>query len=316
MKIRIGTRGSDLALAQTNWVIEQLRRVEPDVQVETVIISTHGDRHAGPIGGEHWPIGGFVGAIEQELLAGRIDAAVHSFKDLPTGETPGLIIAAVPSRETPNDVLVSAAPLSLDDPQAALRIGTSSARRSAQVRWMWPRAEVVPIRGNVPTRIARIGELGLDGVVLAAAGLNRLGLIPEHLIVLPDDRFVPAPGQGALAVQVRSESKRTQGRFASSNSSGLELNPGLFVECLRRLDHEATRRAVQAERAFLSALGAGCQTPAGALAIAEGDDLMLRGQLFSPDGGAMADGVQQGDDPTALGELLATKLRAELQGML
>lgn len=295
MKLRIGTRGSDLALAQTNWVIEQLRRVEPNVQIETVIISTHGDRHAGPIGGEHWPIGGFVGAIEQELLAGRIDAAVHSYKDLPTAETPGLAIVAVPVRETPNDVLVSAAPLSSDDSQAALRIGTSSARRAAQIRWVWPRAEIVPVRGNVPTRIAKIAEMGLDGLVLAAAGLNRLGLIPEHFVVLPADRFVPAPGQGALAVQVRS----------ASVAESAAANFG-------KLDHSPTRRAVNAERAFLKALGAGCQTAAGALAMTNGEQICLHGQLFSMDGGRMIDGAECGDSPAVVGETLAIRLASEL----
>jgi hydroxymethylbilane synthase len=294
MTLRVGTRGSDLALAQTRWVIDRLRQIAPALKVETVTIETQGDRYTGPIGDEHWPIGGFVGAIESALLAGRIDAAVHSYKDLPTAETPGLVIAAVPHRELPDDVLVTAEPFVADGPSRRLRIGTSSARRAAQLRWFFPSVDVVPVRGNVPTRLAKVRALDLDGVVLAAAGLCRLGIVPEHAVALPIDRFVPAPAQGALAVQIRAGDDRSP---------------------LAQLDHPTTRLAITAERSFLAALGAGCQTPAGAIAMIQDDEIRLLGQLFSKDGTRIGQDVEVGPDPAALGEILAGRLARELQGV-
>lgn len=291
MKLRVGTRGSDLALAQTRWVVDRLRERHASLAIETVVIQTQGDVHVGPIAGEHWPIGGFVGAIERALIDGKIDLAVHSLKDLPTNETPGLAIVAVPVREVPNDVLVSAGAASLEQLPPNPRIGTGSPRRSAQLRAAIAGVQVVPIRGNVPTRLAKVDALGLDGVVLAAAGLNRLGISPPHAIMLQTDRFAPAPGQGALAVQMRD---------------GDDSSP------VRPLDHAQTRRAVLAERSFLRSLGAGCQTPAGALAVVEDDAVRLFAQLFSTDGNRMISGKQVGPDPTAVGEALAERLARNL----
>jgi len=293
MKLRVGTRGSDLALAQTRLVMDALQALRPELVFEQVVIQTHGDEYLGQFGDEHWPVGGFVSAIEQALLADRIDVAVHSYKDLPTNETPGVTIAAVPQREVAHDVLVTAVPIVFEAPPDRLRIGTSSARRAAQLRRVLPKVEIVPIRGNVPTRLAKIAAMGLDGIVLAGAGLRRLQLNPPHLLPLPTDRFVPAPGQGALAVQVRS---------------------GHDASVVQPLDHPPTRRAVEAERSFLRTLGAGCQTPAAALAATDARRIYLHGQLFTPDGADMVDAVEIGTDPTEVGRQLAEHLARELLG--
>lgn len=285
--LRVGSRGSDLALWQTGWVTDRLCRAHPNVSVERVIIKTHGDTAVDQRFDADWPVGGFVAAIEQALLANAIDFAVHSYKDLPTAATLGLVIAAVPEREIVDDVLVTREPISLSDIGAGFRLGTSSPRRAAQFRRL-AAVEIVEIRGNVPTRVAKVQSENLDGVVLAAAGLKRLGIRPEHIIDLPVDRFVPAPAQGALAVQTRE------------NSEALEL--------VRALDHAPTRRAIKAERSFLKAISAGCHTPVGALASLDGDLIALHAQLFNDDGSRLADGVETGTDPAAVGEALAKRL--------
>jgi hydroxymethylbilane synthase len=290
-RIRVGTRGSDLALRQTRWVCDLLRAVHAGVEFEEVVIKTHGDIATGQPLDTDFPVGGFVSAIEQALLDGRIDFAVHSYKDLPTAATPGLMIAAVPPREAPHDVLVTRDPVDLSNLPKGIRLGTSSPRRAAQMRRQGE-VEIVPIRGNVPTRIAQVGQGGLEGVVLAAAGLKRLGLRPPNLIDLPIDWFVPAPAQGALAVQVR-EGDST-------------------VTLLAVIEHNPSRRAVEAERSFLRHLHAGCHTPVGALATVNGSTIALHGQLFSDDGLRMAEGVETGVDPRALGQRLADRLAQKL----
>jgi hydroxymethylbilane synthase len=289
--LRVGTRGSDLALSQADWVCGRLRGVHPALDVERVIIKTHGDIATDQAFGSSWPVGAFVSALESALAEDRIDLAVHSLKDLQTEPTPALTLAAIPTREAPHDVLVARASFALEELRAGARIGTSSPRRAAQMRRRFD-VEIVPLRGNVPTRIAKMEQDRLDGIVLAAAGLNRLGIDHPHLIELPLDRFVPAPGQGAIAVQGR------EGSTASQLAAALE-------------DH-ATRRAVSAERQFLHDLGAGCHTPAGALATVIDGAVSLHGQLFSEDGGRCVGGVEVGNDPVVVGATLAQKLKSEL----
>ena len=290
-RLRVGTRGSELALIQTRWVCQLLRIKHPSVTIDELIIKTHGDVAKTQLFSDDWPSGGFTGAIEQALVQRRIDFAVHSFKDLPTAATLGLTVAAVPPRESANDVLVTRRRIRLDGLPAGLRIGTSSPRRTAQLRRLAD-VHIVPVRGNVPTRIAQV-ETELDGVVVAAAGLRRLGLDPPHRIDLPLERFPTAPAQGALAVQVREE----------------EAN---IAELLATLDDAESRRAVMAERAFLQAIGAGCQTPVGATAVVEGGAVSLRGQIFSEDGRHVVEGVERGEDGSLLGRRLAERLMREL----
>lgn len=290
-RLRIGTRGSDLALWQTRWVSQKLREAHPSLEFEEVVIQTHGDLAVEQHFDADWPVGGFVGAIEQALAAGRIDLAVHSYKDLQTAESPGLTIAAIPPREVVHDVLVTRTSVSLDELPPGFRIGTSSPRRSAQLRRVAD-VEIVPMRGNVPTRIAKLERDKLDAVVLAAAGVKRLDINPPHRIDLPVETFVPAPAQGALAIQTRQN------------------DPA--AETARVLDHAETRRTVETERAFLSAISAGCHTPVGALASASGSKLSLYVQLFSDDGTRMVEGTEIGDDPYDIGRQLAVRLLGEL----
>ncbi len=292
--LRVGTRGSDLALTQTRWIVKRLCEEHASLTVEEVIIKTHGDVEVSQRFDADWPVGGFVGAIEQALSAGRIDFAVHSYKDLQTATTPGLTIAAVPGREVVHDVLITREPSDLDQLRGGFRVGTSSPRRAAQFRALGD-VEIVPIRGNVATRVAKIETENLDGVILAAAGLKRLSINPPHRIELPTDRFLPAPAQGALAVQTR------------------EHDPAQAIVAV--LDEEDSRRTVDAERSFLRAIGAGCHTPVGALAKLEAGTISLRGQLFSDDGVRGVEGAEAGADPVEVGERLAKRLMNELKDL-
>ncbi|UCG86641.1 MAG: hydroxymethylbilane synthase [Gemmatimonadota bacterium] len=290
--LRVGTRGSELALRQTDSVIERLRAVHPSLCVELVTIRTHGDIATDRGFDESWPVGAFVSALERALLDGRIDVAVHSYKDLQTRPTEGLAIAAVPVREAVHDVLLTNGPLRLEELPAGARLGTSSPRRAAQIQRLGD-FEVIPVRGNVPTRIAKLQTDNLDGVILAAAGLRRLGIEHPCRIDLPPHSFVPAPGQGALAVQVRAGSEA--------------------AELVAMLDDAATRGAVTAERSFLRETNAGCRVPAGALAAVDGRKVSLHARLFSNDHSHDVDGVESGTDPETVGATLARRLLGELQ---
>ena len=290
--LRAGTRGSDLALWQTNWVGDALRRARPSLSIEQIIIKTHGDVVTDRSFGVDWPVGAFVSALERALLERRIDFAVHSFKDLQTAETEGLTIAATPAREVVHDVLLTAEPIRFEGLPPGARIGTGSPRRAAQLLRLG-RFEIVPIRGNVPTRVAKIESENLDGVVLAAAGLKRLGIEYPHVIELPTDQFLPAPAQGALAVQTRRDSDA--------------------AELVAVLEDYSTRRAVVAERSFLRHINAGCHTPVGALAKVDGESVSLHARLFTDDYSSCVDGVESGEDSQAVGITLADRLMAELK---
>lgn len=290
--LRVGTRGSALARTQTRWVCDRLEAAHDGLHIEEIVIKTHGDAAVDAPFDDRWPVGSFVTALEAALLASDIDFAVHSFKDLPSASPDGLVVSAIPPRELVHDVLVVREPLDLDALPDGFRIGTSSPRRIAQLRRLGG-VEIVPIRGNVPTRLEKINDGTADGVVLAAAGLRRLSIEPSHTIVLPADRFVPAPAQGALAIQTRD------GDDAAAIVAVMEDEP--------------TRRAINAERAFLARTEAGCHTPIGALAVGAGDGVELRAQLFSDDGEHLAEGVEIGDDPFAVGTQLADRLLGELR---
>lgn len=292
MKLRLATRGSRLAWTQSGLVAAALQ--ELGHEVELVRITTHGDVTTAPLAS----LGGagvFVGAVREAVLSGAADFAVHSFKDLPTAPAPGLLLAAVPAREDPADALCARDGLRLDELPAGARIGTGSPRRAAQLLARRPDLVTVPIRGNVETRLARRNE-DLDAVVLAAAGLNRLGLGAAITERLEPSWFLPAPSQGALALECAADST-------------LELK-----RILGELDDPATRLAAIAERAVLARLGAGCAAPVGAFATVSDTQLQLSARVVAADGSSSVE--QQGQaaaDPAAAAELgttLAVRLLA------
>ncbi|GDY29465.1 hydroxymethylbilane synthase [Gandjariella thermophila] len=242
--LRIGTRGSALALAQTGTVADALERAGVDVEIVTV--STPGDRSTKPI--TEIGVGVFTSALRDALADGRVDVAVHSYKDLPTAPDRRLVIAAVPPREDPRDVLVARDGLTLGELPAGSRVGTGSPRRKAQLDALGLGLSVVGVRGNIDTRIRRVAEGELDAVVLARAGLARTGRLADATEVLDPLQMLPAPAQGALAVECRIDDVDTEHLLRST------------------LDDQASRAAVAAERALLAALEAGCSAPVGALA--------------------------------------------------
>ncbi len=252
--VKVGTRGSDLALRQVDEVLGPLRLRYPDLDFQIEIVRTTGDVNAeGPLAG--MGLGVFVREIERLLLNGSLDMAVHSLKDLPTQLPEGLELGAMLNRKDPRDVLVNRWGCSLKELPQGARIGTSSPRRQAQLKNLCPQAEVLPMRGNVETRLRKAVGDEYDGAVLAAAGLVRLGLTEHVAEYLSAQRFVPPPGQGVLAVEIRADDDR-------------------MVDLLRSIDHVETRLAVTAERAFLAKLGGGCQLPVGAYARCQ-DELMM-----------------------------------------
>ncbi|GAA0302013.1 hydroxymethylbilane synthase [Kineococcus aurantiacus] len=240
--LRLGTRRSALATTQSSWVADLLRR--DGARVELVEVTTRGDVDRAPLA----QIGGtgvFVSALRDALLAGEVDLAVHSLKDLPTTPADGLALGAVPEREDPRDVLVASGGRTLADLPPGARVGTGSPRRRALLRGLRPDVEVVEIRGNVDTRIGFVSAGQLDAVVLAASGLARLGRLGEATELFAPDVFVPAPGQGALAVECRADDAQV-------------------LTALAALDAPHVRRAVAAERQVLATLEAGCSAPVGA----------------------------------------------------
>jgi len=260
----IGTRGSRLALAQTRIVMDLLAAGREALRLEVREITTQGDRSAAPlseIGGQ----GVFTKAIEDALLRREIDVAVHSMKDLPPQTTPGLTIAAVPRRGDARDALVARDGRTLADLAAGARIGTGSARREAQLKALRPDIECVDIRGNVDTRVRKVDDGEYDAIVVAMAGLERLEMAGRATQVFRVEEMVPSPGQGALAVQVRADDAEARAIVSA-------------------IDDSETRTAVEAERAFLAGLGAGCRLPVGAHASMRGDGLWLRTMVQREDG--------------------------------
>ncbi|HEX6346444.1 hydroxymethylbilane synthase [Umezawaea sp.] len=242
--LRIGTRGSALALAQTGHVAEVLEKA--GARVEIVVVSTPGDRSSAPIA--EIGVGVFTSALRDALAAGEIDVAVHSYKDLPTAPDPRLALAAVPPREDPRDALVARDGLTLGELPVGSTVGTGSPRRAAQLEALGLGLTIVPLRGNVDTRIRKVADGELDAVVLARAGIARLGRSAEITETLEPIQMLPAPAQGALAVECRVDDVDTEHLLQST------------------LDDSSSRAAVTAERAMLAALEAGCSAPVGALA--------------------------------------------------
>ena len=292
--LRVGTRASRLARVQTAWVIESLSATMPGLDVTTVPIRTEGDRSSAALS----QIGGtgvFVSALREALVAGEIDVAVHSYKDLPTLVRSDVVVAAVPAREDARDALVARDGLTLGELPVGSRVGTGSPRRTAQLHALGLGLDVVPVRGNVDTRLAKVADGELDAVVLAYAGLLRLGRADLVTEVLDPLQMLPAPGQGALAIETRYD----------DGATGLLLGA---------LDDPHARAAVAAERGLLMALEAGCSSPVGGLAeIAEGDDgpeIYLRGSVTAADGSDAVRLSRTGSiaDAEQVGRLLAAEL--------
>jgi hydroxymethylbilane synthase len=288
--LTVGTRGSALALAQTRLVVEALRRRWPDLETRVEQIRTTGDvRRDVPL--SVLGRGAFVSEIETALRERRVDIAVHSAKDLPSELGPGLRIAAVLERADPRDVLVSRDGRGLHHLRAGARIGTGSPRRACQLRAARPDFEVVDVRGNVDTRLRKLAGGDFDALVLAAAGMIRLGRADEATEWLDPTVMVPAIAQGAIAVEVRADDQETANLVSS-------------------IDHAPTAAAVAAERAFLARLGAGCTAAVAAHAAPDGeDDLALAGLIGAPDGRHVR-GMRRGATTEAerLGDALATEL--------
>ncbi len=290
--IRIGTRASGLARWQTASVAHAIGVIEPGSHCEAVVLTTRGDQDTETPIAALGEVGVFTDALERALLDGEIDLAVHSLKDLPIEARPGLTVAAICLREDVRDVLVAPAGTTLAALPAGARVGTSSLRRQAQL--LAKRADLVPVavRGNVDTRVRRALGGDLDGVVLAAAGLHRLGLRGAICEYLDTGWMLPAPGQGALAIQCRTDD--------------------VLLPIVRRLDEPTTRAAVTAERSFLARLGGGCSAPVGALARVNGQ-LELIGMVSDPHGRRVIRVRHAGllSDSEAIGRLAADQALAQ-----
>ena len=286
--LTIGSRGSQLAMWQSRWVRDHLIAAAPGLEVEIERIVTKGDRildvPLAKVGGK----GLFVKEIEEALLRGDIDIAVHSMKDVPSELPEGLHIGAVCERDDPRDVFVSNRYAALDALPEGARVGTSSLRRGAQILRRKPMIEIVELRGNVDTRLRKLEEQGLDGIVLAAAGLRRLGLTDRITEPLGPDTCLPAIGQGAVGIECRIDDP--------------EVNR--VVSCL---DHAQTAIAVRAERSFLAVLQGGCQIPVGALARAEAARLTITGMVARIDGQEKIIGQKDGlpSEAVSIGAALA-----------
>jgi len=289
--LRIGTRGSKLALWQAKWVQKAIEQQWPEITTELLIIKTTGDKITdvplAKVGGK----GLFVKEIEEALMDCRVDLAVHSMKDMPAQLPHGLCISAVPERENPLDALITHKNIPLDMLPRGARVGTSSLRRSSQLLHQRPDLKIEPLRGNLDPRLKKLNSGNLDAIVLAPAGLKRLGL--DHLItsILPPDTMLPAVGQGALCIESRT-------------------NDGPTSQVLTGLDHAATHLTVMAERAFLHRLEGGCQVPIAAFATIEKEQLDLTGLVAELDGGRLIKSNVSGpcDQAASLGNKLAETL--------
>jgi hydroxymethylbilane synthase len=291
MRLRLGTRGSRLAVAQSGQVADALRA--RGAEIEMVVIRTSGDRLADVALADFGGKALFVREIEEALLDGRVDAGVHSLKDMPAVLPDGLRLAAYPPREDPRDVLLTRSGGGLDELPRGARVATSSLRRRALLLARRPDLRIEPIRGNVDTRLRKLDEGLCDGLVMARAGLERLGLKPKHAEPLPVEEFLPAVGQGILGLEARAAD-------------------GEVLEALRGVDHAGTRMQALAERAFLRRLGAGCHTPVAGHARIEGDAISIAGLVASLDGATVLAGEVSGlcSQAEELGERLGGELLA------
>ncbi len=290
--VRLGTRGSPLAMAQATWVAGALRDCHPDLDVQIQVIRTRGDkvqdRPLHQVGGT----GLFTREIERALLDGEVDVAVHSLKDLPAQMRPGLALGAVPEREDARDVLICPSGHDLDELPHGACVATGALRRRVQLLDRRPDLELVGMRGNLDTRLRKVHEQPeLDATLVGAAGLARMGWLDRATVFLDPDRFIPAGGQGALGIQIREGDERMERIVAS-------------------LNHGPTERRTAAERAFLARLEAGCQVPVAVHGHLDGDDLVVDGLIGALDADPVLRGQVRGApaDAEALGEALAERL--------
>ena len=287
MQLTIGSRGSQLALWQANHIASQLRERGHEVAIE--IIHTTGDKITDVALAKVGAKGMFTKEIEEALADNRIDLAVHSLKDLPTDISPEFEITAVPVREDPRDALCSMKYSSLEELPSGGRIGTSSLRREAQLRSLRADLYVYPLRGNVDTRLRKLESGEYDAIILAAAGLKRLGRSDAIKRILPVDVMCPAAGQGALGIEIRAGDLAVR-------------------DALSFMDDTATRAEIDCERALLRKMGGGCQVPIGASAKSSGGKLLLQAIVASPDGKSVLRDSAEGVDATTLGELVGSRL--------
>lgn len=285
--LRIGSRGSQLALWQANHVAALLRRRGHEVVIQ--VIKTTGDKITNVSLANVGTKGMFTKEIEEALAEENVDLAVHSLKDLPTELTPGFEIAAIPKREDPRDVFCSVRFAAIHDLPHRSRVGTSSLRRSAQLRALRPDLDIQPVRGNVDTRLRKLEASEYDAIILAAAGVNRLGKTEFVREFVSAETMCPAAGQGALAIEIRAGDSAVR-------------------QHLEFLDDSATREAVTCERAMLNRMGGGCQVPIGALAEIRDGALVLNGMVARPDGTKVLHENGSGADPVSVGESVAEAL--------
>jgi hydroxymethylbilane synthase len=293
--LRLGTRGSPLALFQANLVRKMLcdaHGCEP-AQIAIEVIRTSGDRIQDRPLADAGGKGLFTKEIEEALIAGAIDLAVHSSKDMPTELPPGLVLTAFPEREDPRDVLISRKASSIAAMPRGASIGTASLRRAAMAKRQRPDLVIVPLRGNVETRLRKLDEGVADATLLALAGLKRLGLIEAATAILSEEEFLPAVGQGAIGIETRADDSRTRGMLAAIN-------------------HADTFSALTCERSFLAVLDGSCRTPIGGHATIAGGKIRFRGMIVRPDGSEAHEAMREGDVREA--EKLGADAGAELKG--
>ncbi|WP_348623400.1 hydroxymethylbilane synthase [Paenibacillus peoriae] len=294
--IVVGSRQSALALTQTGHVIEDLNALcakhGMDLQFVVKKILTKGDRildvTLSKVGGK----GLFVKEIEQAMLAGEIDMAVHSMKDMPSELPEGLVNGAVPRREDPRDCLITLGAKSLEDLPQGAKVGTSSLRRASQIKSMRPDLQLEPVRGNIDSRLKKLEMEGFDAIILAAAGLHRMGWKERITSYIPEEDCLPAVGQGALGIECRASDEE-------------------LLALLHLYNDRDTSATVAAERTFLGVLNGGCQVPIGAHAVWAGQEISLTGMVGSPDGEVILKETLQGNDPQKLGEAVAASLIAK-----
>lgn len=296
-KLILGSRGSELALWQTRYVAHLLQSFFPALELEIKVIETTGDRFLETALSKIGDKGLFTKQIEEELLNGAIDLAVHSLKDLPTRLPEGLKIGAVTDRETPNDVLIAKNYSSIDDLPKNARVATGSLRRKSQLLRYRSDLQIFEIRGNVPTRIRKFEESDLDALVLAFAGISRLGLETYIKQIIPPEIMIPAVGQGVIGVEIREGDEETEG-------------------LLKLINDAATEICVSAERSFLRVLEGGCQVPIGAFASIVRDKIKLEGFVGNFDGSVTLRDSMLGEAAEELGQKLADKMIAEGAGLI
>lgn len=297
MKIVVGSRGSKLALTQTRWVIEKLKELNEDVEFQIKVIKTKGDKILDVALDKIGDKGLFVKEIENELLKLGIDMAIHSMKDMPSTLPEGLKFASIPKREDRRDVLILREGIeSLEDIPKGGKIGTGSKRRKYQILKVRPDLNIVSIRGNIDTRIKKIKHENLDGVILAAAGVKRLGLEEKIGYYFKDDEILPAPAQGALAIEIREKDE-------------------VLENMIKKVRHEETEIQIKAERSFLKHINGSCHIPVGAVCSMDKEEIVLTGLLGTEDGSKMVKKVITGKlgEEELIGRRLAREILEEMK---